>query len=101
MPGEQSLDDLFLDTLKDIYYAEKKIVVTLPKLAKAAQSPELRTAFEQHLVETEGHVEGSSRFSTLSTRLLAARPAKRSAVSSTRARPSWTTSRARMPSTPG
>ena len=52
MPTEKTLDDLFLDTLKDIYYAEKQIVKTLPKMAKAAQSPELKAGFEQHLDET-------------------------------------------------
>ncbi|CAN7659148.1 hypothetical protein ASC89_21460 [Devosia sp. Root413D1] len=54
---EKTLDDLFLDTLKDIYYAEKQIVKALPKMAKAAVSPELKAGFEQHLQETEGHVE--------------------------------------------
>jgi ferritin-like metal-binding protein YciE len=53
----KTLADLFHDTLKDIYYAEKKIVSTLPKMAKAAQNDELRTAFENHLEETKGHVE--------------------------------------------
>ena len=57
MASEKTLDDLFLDTLKDIYYAEKQIVKTLPKMAKAAQSEELRAGFEQHAVESEGHVE--------------------------------------------
>lgn len=57
MPTEKTLDDLFLDTLKDIYYAEKQIVKTLPKMAKAAQSPDLKAGFEQHLEETEGHVD--------------------------------------------
>jgi len=57
MAEEKTLDDLFLDTLKDIYYAEKQIVKTLPKMAKAASSPELKAGFEQHLEETEGHVE--------------------------------------------
>lgn len=55
--AEKTLDDLFLDTLKDIYYAEKQIVKTLPKMAKAAQSSTLRAGFEQHLEETEVHVE--------------------------------------------
>src|SRR5262245_11116850 len=53
----KNLDDLFHDTLKDIYYAEKKIVATLPKMAKAAQHDELKAAFEKHLQETQGHVE--------------------------------------------
>jgi len=57
MADEKTLDDLFLDTLKDIYYAEKQIVKTLPKMAKAATSPALKAGFEQHLEETEGHVE--------------------------------------------
>lgn len=51
------LDKLFHDTLKDIYFAEKKILTALPKMAKAAQSDELRAAFEKHIVETEGQVD--------------------------------------------
>lgn len=54
---DKTLDDLFEDTLKDIYYAEKQIVKALPKMAKAAQSPALKAGFEKHLAETEGHVE--------------------------------------------
>ena len=57
MAADKTLDDLFLDTLKDIYYAEKQIVKTLPKMAKAAQSPELKAGFEQHLEESEGHID--------------------------------------------
>ena len=53
----KKLDDLFHDTLKDMYYAEKKILTALPKMAKAAQSDELRAAFEKHQNETEGQVE--------------------------------------------
>lgn len=52
----KSLDDLFLHTLKDVYYAEKQIVKALPKMAKKAGSPDLKAAFEQHLEETKGHV---------------------------------------------
>lgn len=52
----KTLDDLFHDTLKDIYYAEKKILVTLPKMAKAAQSDALKAAFEKHHGETEEQV---------------------------------------------
>jgi ferritin-like metal-binding protein YciE len=54
---EKNLEDLFLETLKDIYWAEKKILTALPKMAKAAQSGELRRAFEKHQGETEGQVE--------------------------------------------
>ena len=57
MAEEKTLNDLFLDTLKDIYYAEKQIVKALPKMAKAATSPQLRAGFEQHLEETQGHID--------------------------------------------
>jgi len=57
MSKEKELKDLFLDTLKDIYFAEKKILSALPKMAKAAQSPKLKAAFEKHLAETEGQVD--------------------------------------------
>ena len=53
----KTLEDLFHDTLKDIYFAEKKILTTLPKMAKAAQNDELKAAFEKHRDETEGQVE--------------------------------------------
>lgn len=53
---EKTLEDLFEDTLKDIYYAENKILKALPKMAKAAQSEELKDAFEKHLKQTEGQV---------------------------------------------
>lgn len=57
MAKTKTLSDLFHDTLKDIYFAEKKIMSALPKMAKAAQSNELRAAFEEHLEETEGQVD--------------------------------------------
>ena len=53
---KKTLDDLFEETLKDIFYAENKILKALPKMAKAAQSEELKEAFEKHLEETEEHV---------------------------------------------
>jgi ferritin-like metal-binding protein YciE len=53
----KKLDELFHDTLKDIYYAEKKILAALPKMAKAAQSDDLTAAFEKHHGETEGQIE--------------------------------------------
>jgi len=52
----KTLRDLFHETLKDIYFAEKKILAALPKMAKAAQSEELKAAFEKHESETEDHV---------------------------------------------
>lgn len=52
-----NLEDLLINELKDLYSAEKQITKALPKMAKAAKSPELRAAFESHLKETMGHVE--------------------------------------------
>jgi ferritin-like metal-binding protein YciE len=57
MASEKNLRELFHDTLKDIYFAEKKILTALPKMAKAAKAEELRAAFQKHERETEGHVE--------------------------------------------
>ena len=57
MPKQKNLRELFHDTLKDIYFAEKKILTALPKMAKAAQSEELKEAFEKHESETEEHVQ--------------------------------------------
>ena len=54
---EKTLNDMFYDTLKDIYFAERQILKTLPKLAKAAKSEELKAAFLTHRDETEGHVD--------------------------------------------
>jgi ferritin-like metal-binding protein YciE len=56
MAAEKNLRELFHETLKDIYFAEKKILSALPKMAKAAESEELRAAFEKHETETEQHV---------------------------------------------
>lgn len=53
----KTLEDLFTDGLKDIYYAERKIVGGLKKMIRGAQSPDLKAAFEKHLQETEGQVE--------------------------------------------
>ena len=52
-----TLQDLFLDELRDIYNAEGQLVKALPKMAKGASSDELRKAFENHLEQTQGHVE--------------------------------------------
>jgi len=54
---DKVLDDLFHDTLKDIYYAERQILKALPKMARGAQSGQLREAFEKHRDQTETHVE--------------------------------------------
>jgi ferritin-like metal-binding protein YciE len=57
MAAVKTLEDLFHETLKDIYYVEKKLVKTLPKMAKKATSPELKQAIEDHLAETETQVQ--------------------------------------------
>ncbi len=56
MVKDKTLHDLFYDTLKDIYFAERKILSALPKMAKAAQQPDLKAAFLKHEDETEGQV---------------------------------------------
>ena len=53
----QALKELYIDELKDIYNAENQLVKALPKMAKAANSEELRTGFEAHLEQTRGHVQ--------------------------------------------
>lgn len=55
--AEKTLEDLFHDTLRDIYYAEKKILKGLTKMARAAQLPELKAAFEKHHDETEEQID--------------------------------------------
>ena len=57
MADAKTLDELFHDTLKDIYFAEKAILTALPKMAKAAQNEDLQAAFEKHKVETEGQIQ--------------------------------------------
>lgn len=69
MAKQKTLQDLFQDTLKDIYYAERKILKALPKMARAAQSEELRAAFEKHREQTEGQIERLQQvFETLGKR---------------------------------
>lgn len=53
----KTLDDLFYETLKDIYYAERQILKALPKMARAAQDEKLKAAFQDHKDETEGQIE--------------------------------------------
>ena len=52
-----TIDELLIDELKDLYSAEKQITKSLPKLAKAATSPDLKQAFESHLQETNGQID--------------------------------------------
>ena len=53
----ETLKELFEETLKDVYYAEKAIIKALPKMAKKTKSPELKRAFEEHVEQTKGQVE--------------------------------------------
>jgi ferritin-like metal-binding protein YciE len=53
----KSLDDLFVHTLRDIYYAEKQITKALPEMIDKATNPELKQGFQKHLKETEGHIK--------------------------------------------
>jgi ferritin-like metal-binding protein YciE len=57
----ETIDELLVDELKDLYSAEKQITKSLPKLAKAATSPDLKQAFQSHLKETEGQIERLDR----------------------------------------
>lgn len=52
----KSLDDLFIHFVRDMYFAEKQVLKTLPKMARKADSPELKEAFEHHREETEGQI---------------------------------------------
>jgi ferritin-like metal-binding protein YciE len=55
--AQKMLEDLFYDTLKDIYYAERQILKALPKMARSATDPKLKQAFEKHKEETQGQIE--------------------------------------------
>jgi len=70
----KDLGDLFMETLKDIYHAEKQILRALPKMAKAAQSSDLRRAFETHTQETRRHVERVEKIFALAGKPPKAKP---------------------------
>lgn len=57
MASTKTLEDLFLDTLKDLYFAEKQILKALPKMARAATSEEGKAGFQLHREETQGQIE--------------------------------------------
>jgi ferritin-like metal-binding protein YciE len=79
------LSDLFHDTLKDVYFAEKKIYATLPKMAKAAQDKKLQVAFLKHQKETAGQIKRLEPCSRFSARNLPPRSVKPSWASPQRA----------------
>lgn len=60
----KTAEDLFIHELSDIYSAEKQLTKALPRLARAAENPELATAFETHLEETQGQIERIDRLSS-------------------------------------
>ncbi len=57
MASVESLKDLLIDELKDLYSAEQQLVKALPKMAKAASNQDLKNGFTEHLEQTKGHVE--------------------------------------------
>ncbi len=61
MAKMQTLDDMYMDLLKDLYSAEKQLVKALPKMAKNANASDLQDAFQEHLKQTEGHVDRIER----------------------------------------
>ena len=84
-----TLHDAFIDELRDAYDAEKQLTKALPKLAKAATSPELRAAFRRTSKRRADRSSGSNRSSRASTRRCAASTATASPASSKKASPSW------------
>ena len=84
--AEKTLNDLFLAHLKDVYFAEKKIYRTLPKMVKAAQEPELKKAFTTHREETQGQIERLEQVFEMIGKRRRPNLAKRSMASSRKAR---------------
>jgi len=76
MAKMKSLEDFLVEELKDLYSAEKQLTKALPKMAKAANSDDLRQAFEDHLKETEGQVARLEKISKLAGRSLAGKKCK-------------------------
>jgi ferritin-like metal-binding protein YciE len=74
----KTMEDLFVETLKDIYYAEKHILKALPGMVKKAGSRKLKEALETHRKETEGQVDRLDQYSSCSISHRAARSARRS-----------------------
>ena len=100
MAKEKELKDLFHDTLKDIYFAEKKILTPCRRWRRPLSHRRLKAAFEKHEAETESRSSGLTGVH-VDRRNRRARPAMPSWASSTRARRSWTSTRACRLLTPG
>ena len=86
MTSDKNLHELFHQTLKDIYFAEKKILSALPKMAKAAQSEDLKAASKSTRPKPKNPSHGSKKCLKRSTHRRAARPATRSWASSRKVR---------------
>ena len=76
MAKMKTLEDFLMDELKDLYSAEKQLTKALPKMAKAANSEELRLAFEDHLKETEGQIERLDKISKITGKALTGKKCK-------------------------
>ena len=96
----KSLDDLFVSTLKDIYYAEKQILKALPGMVRKAQAQDLKKALETHRVETEGQVERLEEAFKLIDVAARGKKCEAMAASSARPRSTWRRSATTPSSTP-
>ena len=78
--ADKGLNDLFKDTLRDVYYAEKQALKSLPKMERAANAEEVKQAFRTHLKQTEGQIERLEKvFGMIDlTRACSSRPSPRS-----------------------
>jgi BRCT domain type II-containing protein len=92
---DKDLNGLFLDTVKDIYFAEKQIYKNLPKMAKAAASSSFARPSKSTTVKPRSRSSGSSRSSNCLASRPAAKPATRSRESLRKVRKSWTSTPAR------
>ena len=97
----KTMDDLFVHTLRDIYYAENQIVKSLPDMIEKASDPQLKQGFQSHLRETENHVKRLEQvFKLHGTGCRRASTARRSTASSRKPRRSRARSRTRTCSMP-
>ena len=80
----KNMNDLFVHTLRDIYYAEKQVVKALPEMASKSNDPQLKQGFQTHLRETENHVKRLEQSSTSSAKKPRAWTTRRSTASSRR-----------------
>lgn len=82
--ADKGLNDLFKDTLRDVYYAEKQVLKSLPKMERAANAEEVKQAFRTHLKQTEGQIERLEKVFGMIDLTPGGRSARRSTASSRR-----------------